>query len=285
MVLYQRRVDRHPQVVLAIGKRVIGAVPERTASLTLKNADGVSSLRLVARVSGRSENRYRFTVMDSSTPGNDQFIVYDRDTLLFDAFEYPEADIAALADHINAYSYPVRATLLFDGTALAPAFTAPLTGGVDGKAGQTWYRLNLPLKPYGQTGWVPAESVRVRTVTKRIVIHRRAHYLEVFSKGRRIFRAPVATGRSDRPTPLGNFYVAAKYRPPLNAAVSAYALELSAPAGLPDFLKGGVIGIHGTPLTHTVGRNASNGCIRVHDRTVLRLKRIVPLGTPIKIVR
>jgi lipoprotein-anchoring transpeptidase ErfK/SrfK len=167
---------------------------------------------------------------------------------------------------------------------LAPT-TQPLAGGQDGNEGTLWYRLNLPVRPYGRTGWVPADTVSLRTVTKLIVIHRRAKFLEVRSNGRRVFRAPVATGRADRPTPLGYFYVAAKYRPPRNAAVSTYALELSAPAGLRDFLKGGVVGIHGTPLTHTIGKNASNGCIRVHNSTVLRLKALVPLGAPVKIVR
>jgi lipoprotein-anchoring transpeptidase ErfK/SrfK len=285
MVLYQRRIDGHPQIVLAVGKRTVGAVRARTASMTVRNAAGATALRIVARAAGSSEHRYRITIHDSATPGLDRFELYDGGSLLFPAFEYAEGNIAELANHINSFSYPVRATVLVDGTPLAPTSLAPLAGGRNGKPGKVWYRLNLPIRPYGQTGWVPAESVNVRTTRTRVVIHRRAHFLAVYRAGRRIFRAPVATGRRDRPTPLGNFYVAAKYRPRANAAVSAYALELSAPAGLPDFLRGGVVGIHGTPLTHTIGKNASNGCIRVHNSTVLRLRRIVPLGTPVKVVR
>jgi L,D-transpeptidase catalytic domain len=285
MTLYQHRVDGRPQIVLAIGKRTVGAVQAQIASLTLRNAAAANALRLTARISGSSENRYRITIRDSATPGRDEFILSDGDSPLFEPFEYTETSLSELANHINAYSYPVRATVLAEGTPLAPLATTPLSGGQNGKDGTVWYRLNLPVRPFGQTGWVPAEAVNVRTIRRQVIIHRRAHFLEVRSRGRRIFRAPVATGRADRPTPLGKFYVAAKYVPPRNAAVSTFALELSAPAGLPDFLKGGVVGIHGTPLTHTVGHNASNGCIRVHSSTVLRLRRIVPLGTPVKIVR
>jgi lipoprotein-anchoring transpeptidase ErfK/SrfK len=109
--------------------------------------------------------------------------------------------------------------------------------------------------------------------------------LQVYRNGQRIFRARVAVGRPDRKTPLGRFYVAAKYVPPRNALVSTYALELSAPAGLPDFLRGGVVGIHGTPATQTIGHAASNGCIRVTPATARKLRRIIPLGTPVRIVR
>jgi lipoprotein-anchoring transpeptidase ErfK/SrfK len=125
----------------------------------------------------------------------------------------------------------------------------------------------------------------VRSTTRRVVVRRAAKVLEVYRGSRRIFRARVAVGRPDRQTPRGNFYVAAKYVPPRNAFVSTYALELSAPAGLPDFLQGGVVGIHGTPALWSLGRAASNGCIRVSPSTARALKRLVPVGSPVKIVR
>jgi lipoprotein-anchoring transpeptidase ErfK/SrfK len=46
-----------------------------------------------------------------------------------------------------------------------------------------------------------------------------------------------------------------------------------------------VVGIHGTPATWSLGKAASNGCIRVSPATALRLKRIVPVGSPVKVVR
>ena len=151
--------------------------------------------------------------------------------------------------------------------------------------GTLWYRVRLPRKPYGQTGWLRAEGVEVYSIAERVVVHRGRRVLVVFRGKERIFRTRVAVGRSDRPTPLGNFYVAAKYVPVRTSLVSTYALELSAPAGLPDFPEGGVVGIHGTPATWSIGKAASNGCVRVTPTAARRLGRIVPLGAPVKIVR
>jgi lipoprotein-anchoring transpeptidase ErfK/SrfK len=282
--LHQMRADGRPQIVHAIAKRRVGAVAEAKAAVTLKNVAGRDAIRFTAKLGGVDGNSYRVTIRDAQTAGEDEFVLFDGGTPLI-TLQYPEGSVGALGAQVNTYSLPVTASLLADGTSLAAASSRALTGGRDANRGTLWYQLNLPIRPFGQKGWVTAETVSLRHVGTSIIIHRRAKFLEVRRNGRRIFRAPVATGRSDRPTPLGNFYVAAKYRPPQNAAVSAYALELSAPAGLPDFLKGGVVGIHGTPLTNTIGKNASNGCIRVHNRTVMRLKALVPVGAPVKIVR
>lgn len=151
--------------------------------------------------------------------------------------------------------------------------------------GTLWYKVRLPLRPYGQTGWLQADGVDVYSVAERVVVHRARRVLEVYRGAKRILRARVAVGRRDRPTPLGNFYVAAKYVPVRTRLVSTYALELSAPAGLSDFPGGGIVGIHGTPATSSIGRAASNGCVRVTRRIALLLKRLVPLGAPVKVVR
>ena len=151
--------------------------------------------------------------------------------------------------------------------------------------GTLWYKVRLPVRPYGKIGWVRSDAVEVFSVPERVVVRRGARMLEVYRGSRRIFRTRVAVGRSDRPTPLGRFYVAAKYVPQRTALVSTYALEMSAPAGLSDFPGGGVVGIHGTPATYTIGKAASNGCVRVLPRVALTLKRLVPLGAPVRVVR
>ena len=148
-----------------------------------------------------------------------------------------------------------------------------------------WYKVRLPVRPYGRTAWVRADGVEPFAVRERVVVRRSARILEVYRGARRILRTRVAVGRAGRPTPLGSFYVAAKYVPTRNALVSAYALELSAPAGLSDFPGGGVVGIHGTPALSSIGRAASNGCVRVRPSVALALKRLVPLGAPVRVVR
>ena len=281
MTLYELRRDLRPQVVLAIGSRRIGYAAPAQARLVLKNAAGADAVAVASRVEGEEGNEYGVGVVDGV--GTDEFVVYVGFNELI-RFSYAESDIAGLVAQVNASAAPVRLTGLNGAAPLAARIPSPLAGGRDEKPGTLWYRLNLPIRPHGQKGWVPALSVSVRTTTKRVVVNRSQKTLTVFRGNRRIFRTRVAVGRLDRQTPRGNFYVAAKYVPPLNALVSAYALELSAPAGLPDFALGGVVGIHGTPATNTLGRYASNGCIRVASSAALRLKRIVPLGTPVQVV-
>jgi lipoprotein-anchoring transpeptidase ErfK/SrfK len=285
MTLFELRSDLRPQIVLAIGKRLVGYRAGAKATGTLLAADGRPALALVARDEGDDGNALRVRIEDvPAEPGRDLFVMMENGSEL--RFSFDETNLSGLAATVNGSGLAVQVAqvLVADGVQLAPA-TTQLTGGRERKAGRVWYKLNLPIRPFGQTGWVPEGSVDVRPTKRRVVVHRNARYLEVFEGARRIFKARVAVGRPDRKTPLGSFYVAAKYRPPTNALVSGYALELSAPAGLPDFLKGGVVGIHGTPATWSIGKSASNGCVRVTNSTVFRLKKIVPLGTPVRVVR
>ena len=276
MTLLELRRDYRPQIVLAIGMRRVGYVPATHAQATLVNTSGQPALRVLARAEGTAGHVIRVTVQGG------RLWVYVNNSLYED---FEAVDTAALANEINQRSPAITATPLAGGAlADAPSYT-DLRGGRNENPGRLWYKLNLPIRPFGQTGWIPADAAIVKPTTTRVVIRRGARVLDVLRNGRRVFRTRVAVGRPDRKTPLGNFYVAAKYVPPQNALVSTYALELSAPAGLPDFLRGGVVGIHGTPATYTIGRAASNGCIRVTPGVARALKRLVPLGSPVKVVR
>ena len=284
-VLSQFRRDFRPQIVLAIAGRRVGSVAPTSATAMLGDADRTAALQLVARQAGAAGNALSVVVRDrEADPANDELVVRAAGDVV-EIFPFADGDVKGIAARVNANSRRLRATAFATTAALVRGEVVPLVGGTEGKPGDLWYKLNLPVRPFGTTGWVPAKSVSVKPTTHRIVVHRQARRLEVFHRARRIFRTSVAVGRPDRKTPLGNFYVAAKYRPAQNALVSAYALELSAPAGLPDFRGGGVVGIHGTPALWSIGKNVSNGCIRVVPRAALRLKKIVPLGTPVNIVR
>ena len=280
LVLNEVRRDQRPQVVHAIGLRRVGAAPGAKATVTLPNTAGAPALNLTARTAGSDLNALRATVYDGV--GDDALALFHDGSELI-RFTYPEGDLATLANLVNASAAPVSATATAVGP-LAPVAFVALAGGRNENPGTLWYRLNLPIRPYGQTGWIPADAADVRPTTTRVVVRRNARVLEVVRRGRRLFRTRVAVGRPDRKTPLGNFYVAAKYVPARSALVSTYALELSAPAGLPDFLRGGVVGIHGTPALWSIGRNVSNGCVRVSPGVARRLRGLVPLGSPVRVV-
>ena len=152
--------------------------------------------------------------------------------------------------------------------------------------GSHWYRLSLPGRPNGQRGWVRAETLRLRRVENRIVVHRAARRLEVrrlFDR-KLLFRAPVAVGAPEAPTPLGrDFYVQWRFAP-TDPFYGPFALETSAYSRLSDWPGGGIVGIHGTSLPALIGQAVSHGCIRMRNEDAVRLRRLAPLGTPLDIL-
>ncbi len=147
----------------------------------------------------------------------------------------------------------------------------------------SWYRISLPGRPNGRTGWVPAGSVHLKPVRKEIVIDRSERTLELRSAGRVVLRTRVAVGAAGMETPLGRFYVMAKFRPSA-PILGAFAFETSAYSKLSEWPGGGIVGIHGTNTPSLLGQAVSHGCVRVANDAILRLRGLVPVGTPIRIV-
>jgi lipoprotein-anchoring transpeptidase ErfK/SrfK len=146
-----------------------------------------------------------------------------------------------------------------------------------------WYRISLPGRPNGRTGWVPAASLELEPVRREIVIDRSERRLELRT-GRKVhLRTRVAVGARGMETPLGTFYVMAKYRPAA-PILGAFAFETSAYSKLSEWPGGGIVGIHGTDMPWLLGQAVSHGCVRVANEAILRLRALVPVGTPIRIV-
>jgi len=287
MVMNDTRTDGRVQVVLALSGRLIGFVPGAKAHLTLHDDLGGAALVLTARLMGANGNHLGVTSFDElpgvvGESGLDYLAVW-RGATQIGLIPYTSGNVVELETTLNSRGLPIVASapgagpLAFTGKVL-------LSGGKTQKPGTLWYKLNLPIRPLGQRGWIKASAARVAPTRFHIVVHRSIHRLFLFKGTKQIFTTRVATGRPDRRTPLGSFYVAAKYIPRPNALVTGYALELSAPAGLPDFEFGGIIGIHGTPATNTLGHDASNGCIRVAPWASVHLAQVVPVGTPVRVI-
>ena len=155
-----------------------------------------------------------------------------------------------------------------------------------GKA--TWYRISVPGRPNGRTGWVRAAALELHPVKKRVIIYRGARTFEFWDGTRLVRTGKVAVGARGAETPLGLFYVTDKFNPAIDpdwAILGAYAFETSAYSKLTDWPGGGIVGVHGTPWPHLLGRAVSHGCIRLHNDDITFLRNRVPLGTPVKIVR
>jgi len=153
----------------------------------------------------------------------------------------------------------------------------------DGR-GRLWYRVRIQRRPNGTPGWVIARRLALRPVKTQIVVRRRARDLTVIRGKRVLLRTRIAVGAPGAPTPLGSYFVTARFKPSLRY-LGAYAFETSAYSRLSDWPGGGIVGIHGTDRPDLLGQAVSHGCIRVSDRAVKRLRRLVPLGAPISIRR
>jgi lipoprotein-anchoring transpeptidase ErfK/SrfK len=154
------------------------------------------------------------------------------------------------------------------------------TTGADGTA---WFKLSLPMRPNGTIGWIPAGTATLKPTRNRIVVHRGLRRIELFRDDRRVLRAKVAVGAPGRETPLGEFYVTARFVPD-DPFLGVFALETSAYSRLTEWPGGGKVGIHGTSRPDLLGKAVSHGCIRVSNQTARALKRLAPVGTPISIV-
>jgi lipoprotein-anchoring transpeptidase ErfK/SrfK len=147
----------------------------------------------------------------------------------------------------------------------------------------SWYRIVVPGRPNGRLGWIPAEAADIHPVRQLIHIDRSARRLEVWSRGRLVLRTRVAVGAPGMETPLGLFYVTWRFVPTA-PVLGRFAFETSAYSRLSDWPGGGIVGIHGTYAPSLLGRAVSHGCVRVSNPDILRMRRIVPVGTPIRIV-
>jgi lipoprotein-anchoring transpeptidase ErfK/SrfK len=160
-----------------------------------------------------------------------------------------------------------------------------VNGGMTGSP--AWYRVSIPGRPNGRTGWVRAASVELRPVHKRIVIYRAARRFEFWDGNTLMRTGKVAVGKPGAETPLGLFYVTDKFNPTIDpswAILGAYAFETSAYSKFTDWPGGGIVGIHGTPWPWLLGKAVSHGCVRIHNDNIEFLRSRVLVGTPVKIV-
>ena len=146
-----------------------------------------------------------------------------------------------------------------------------------------WYRITIPGRPNGRTGWIPAASATVKPIDRWLVVYRGSRKFEFYVNGKLRRTGKVAIGRKGMETPLGLFYVQAKFDPSW-PVLGAYAFETSGYSKLSDWPGGGVVGVHGTNTPDLIGQAVSHGCVRLYNKDIQYLRSVVRVGTPIKIV-
>lgn len=153
------------------------------------------------------------------------------------------------------------------------------------RAGALWIRVRLPVLPNDSTGWVPRRSLGgYHTVDTRLVVDRRRLRAELFRAGKRIFSTGVGIGRAQSPTPAGRFYVRVKLTSYKSRFYGPLAFGTSArSAVLTDWPAGGFVGIHGTDQPELLPGRVSHGCVRMANDAILKLGKLMPVGTPVTI--
>jgi lipoprotein-anchoring transpeptidase ErfK/SrfK len=152
-------------------------------------------------------------------------------------------------------------------------------------AGGVWVKVRLAVLPNGTTGWLPRTAINgYRTVRTRLRIDLGRLRATLFRDGEPVLRAPVGVGEPQWPTPRGRFFVRNKlvrFRSPFYGPLAFGTSARS--AVLTDWPDGGFVGIHGTSRPDLLPGRISHGCIRMRNPDILRLGRLMPVGTPITI--
>ena len=180
------------------------------------------------------------------------------------------------------------------------AYRAPTTLAVDAdrsEAPKGWLPVAVPLhKPNDTQGWIRQRDVRLTQSPFEIRVHLATHTLELLENGTQVFTTPVIIGTPETPTPVGRFHLMDPVNCntpsvrayPVGHCTSVYGAFAIGTSGLSDVLDsfdGGIpqIALHGTDLPASeLGKDLSNGCIRMPNDAILHLARITPLlGTPV----
>jgi lipoprotein-anchoring transpeptidase ErfK/SrfK len=153
-----------------------------------------------------------------------------------------------------------------------------------------WLKVLLPLRPNGSNGWIRRATVDVESHNYRAVVSLGEHRITVWKGNTVLLEEPVGVGASGRtPTTKGLFFTIELYPvlPSQQAAYGPWAFALSGYSEvLTSFGDGGtgVLGLHGTGDPSSLGRDVSNGCIRMSNSGITKLAEALPLGVPIEII-
>lgn len=210
-------------------------------------------------------------------------------------FDMPEADIPGLAFVAEATRSTVTAYADNALTQPIAEFANPIASGgplaflVEEFDGLDRFRVLLPTRPNGSSGWIDAADVELFRHNYAIRVELDRFTLTLFERDVAIFETTVAVARDNAPTPLGRYYTTELIRPiDPQSAYGAYAYGLSGYSETFEEFAGGPaqLGIHGTNDPDSLGTNVSSGCIRLHNNDIILLVEQIglPIGVPVEVV-
>ena len=151
------------------------------------------------------------------------------------------------------------------------------------------------LPPYGASITIPSQWIIPKYLTNGILINTaelRLYFLD--ERIDKIITFPVGIGDPKFPTPEGDFQISVKIvKPTWTVPLSLRDKHdvWTVPAG-PDNplgeywlgLSGSQYGVHGTNFPWSIGRLATQGCIRLYPEDIRQLFDLVEKGTKVKII-
>jgi L,D-transpeptidase catalytic domain len=151
------------------------------------------------------------------------------------------------------------------------------------KLERVWLQIRVPGRPNGRKGWVREENLsNLKTVRTHLTIDRGALKATLRKRGKVIWMSRIGVGAPGTPTPGGKFWIRERLRGD-GAIYGPWAFGTAAYSGLSEWPGGGVIGIHGTNQPGLIPGRPSHGCIRVPNWNIVKLARLMPVGTPLHI--
>jgi hypothetical protein len=152
--------------------------------------------------------------------------------------------------------------------------------------GRTWLRVRLPVRPNGTTGWVPESALsELQPLSTWLRINTKTFRATLVKAGKTVWSARVGVGQPQWRTPSGQFYIRAKLANFGGGVYGPLAFITSATSPtLTDWPGGGIVGIHGTNAPGLIPGRISHGCVRLRNADILRLNKLMPVGTPLTVV-
>ncbi|WP_239075636.1 L,D-transpeptidase [Planosporangium flavigriseum] len=207
---------------------------------------------------------------------------------------FPSDPDALSTAHLAEGLHPTRKLAAYDAPGGQPrAFLAPTISGVEvtmpvvaRKSG--WTAVMLPSANRTIAWLPPGDGFTTVPLRDQLVVYRSTHEMRWFRDGA-LFRSwPVTLGVRQTPTPLGRTFILGRSSLPgavyANTDVFALGAVPDDVNAVPAGLRGAHIGIHTWHNDRTLGKDDSDGCIRLtKSGQQLLLQELVP-GTAVVVL-
>ncbi|WP_074313441.1 L,D-transpeptidase [Micromonospora cremea] len=168
--------------------------------------------------------------------------------------------------------HPTRRIAAYDAPGGRPlAFLEPTLAGVEltvpiAERRVGWTAVLLP-SANRRLAWLPSGGFDTVALRDQIVVERKVHRLTWYRAGKAVRSWQTSLGQAGQETPLGRTFILGRTPPPQDVygGVDIYALGSvpDDPESVPTGLRGAHIGLHSWYHDGELGKNTTNGCIRV----------------------